>query len=162
MEHQGTQRVLDGTAGVVVWAESDRDQLQRRSLRILLASQVLSGAGLAAGVTVGALLAEDMLGTTGLAGLPSALFTFGSAGAALTVGALSDRRGRRSGLVAGYAAGALGGVGVAVAAVLGSVPLLLVALLVYGAVALALSLARSRAASTAKADDCGCGCGGTK
>lgn len=121
------------TAGGVAYSESDRERLQRRSLRILLASQVLSGAGLAAGVTVGALLAEDMLGTTGLAGLPSALFTFGSAGAALTVGALSDRRGRRSGLVAGYAAGALGGVGVAVAAVLGSVPLLLVALLVYGA-----------------------------
>lgn len=114
-------------------SEADRDRLQARSLRILLASQVLSGAGLAAGVTVGALLAEDMLGTTGLSGLPVALLTFGSAGAALAVGNLSDRRGRRSGLAAGYAAGAVGGAGVALAAVLDNVPLLLIALLVYGA-----------------------------
>ncbi len=48
------------TAGGVAYSETDRERLQRRSLRILLASQVLSGAGLAAGVTVGALLAEDM------------------------------------------------------------------------------------------------------
>ena len=122
-----------GTTPGVVYTEADRERLQGRSLRILLASQVLSGAGLAAGVTVGALLAEDMLGTTGLSGLPATLFTFGSAGAALAVGTLSDRRGRRSGLAAGYAAGAVGGAGVALAAVLGSVPLLLLALLVYGA-----------------------------
>jgi len=111
----------------------DRERLQRRSLRVLLASQLLSGAGLAAGVTVGALLAEDMLGTTDLSGLPAALFTLGSAAAALAVGALSDRRGRRAGLAAGYAAGAIGGAGVALAAVLDSAPLLLLALLVYGA-----------------------------
>lgn len=122
-----------GVGHVVPHSEADRERLQKRSLRILLASQVLSGGGLAAGVTVGALLAEDMLGTTNLSGLPAALFTFGSAGAAMAVGALSDRRGRRSGLAAGYAAGAVGGAGVAVAAVLGSVPLLLLALLVYGA-----------------------------
>ena len=111
----------------------DRAALQRRTLRVLFAAQTLSGAGLAAGVTVGALLAEDVLGTTGLAGLPSALFTLGSAGAALGVGALSERYGRRPGLSAGYLTGAVGGALVAVAAVTGNAPLLLVALLVYGA-----------------------------
>ena len=111
----------------------DRAALQRRTLRVLFAAQTLSGAGLAAGVTVGALLAEDVLGTTGLAGLPSALFTLGSAGAALGVGALSERYGRRPGLAAGYVTGAVGGALVAVAAVTGNAPLLLVALLVYGA-----------------------------
>jgi len=35
-----------------------------------------------------------MLGTTGLSGLPSALFTFGSAGAAIAVGMLSERGGQ--------------------------------------------------------------------
>jgi hypothetical protein len=44
---------------------------------------VFSGAGLAAGVTVGALLAADMLSTSSLSGLPAALFTAGSAGAVL-------------------------------------------------------------------------------
>jgi MFS family permease len=94
---------------------------------------VFSGAGLAAGITVGALLAQDMLGTAGLAGLPSALFTIGSAGAAVVVGRLSQRSGRRTGLAVGYAVGAVGALGVLLAAVADSVPLLFVALFVYGA-----------------------------
>jgi len=40
-------------------------------------------------VTVGALLAEDMLATTGLSWLPSALLTVGAAGAAIAVGMLA-------------------------------------------------------------------------
>ncbi|MET9290998.1 MFS transporter [Streptomyces sp. NPDC003077] len=106
---------------------------QRRVLRVLVASQILSGAGLAAGVTVGALLAQDMLGSTTLAGLPSALFTAGSALAAVAVGRLSHTRGRRPGLAGGYLAGALGSAGVIVAAVLNSPVLLFLALFVYGA-----------------------------
>ncbi|GEL26784.1 putative MFS-type transporter YdeG [Pseudonocardia sulfidoxydans NBRC 16205] len=106
---------------------------QRHILRVLIAAQVLSGAGLAAGITVGALLAQDMLGTTGLSGLPSALFTIGSAAAAAWIGRLSQRWGRRVGLASGYAVGALGSAGVVMAATLGSVALLYVSLFVYGA-----------------------------
>ncbi|MFG3547591.1 MFS transporter [Streptomyces sp. NPDC047725] len=112
---------------------SDPEQAQRRILRVLVASQVLSGAGLAAGVTVGALLAQDMLGTTSLAGLPSALFTAGSALAAVVVGRVSQSRGRRPGLAAGYLTGAVGSAGVIVAAVLDNPVLLFIALFVYGA-----------------------------
>ena len=93
---------------------------------------MLGGAGLGAGATVGALLAEDMLGSTELSGLPAALFTLGSAGAALLVGSISERRGRRPGLVTGYLGGALGGAGIVLAAVLDNPALLLVSLLVYG------------------------------
>jgi MFS family permease len=64
---------------------------QKRTLAVLVVAQVLSGAGLAAGITVGALLAQDMLGATSLAGLPSALFTIGSAAAAAIVGRISQR-----------------------------------------------------------------------
>ncbi len=106
---------------------------QAQTLRTLVIAQIFSGAGLAAGVTVGALLAEDMLGTTSLAGIPAALFTIGSAAAAVTVGRISNRLGRRIGLTLGYAVGALGSVAVVAAAALDSVPFLLVALLVYGA-----------------------------
>ncbi|MER7986671.1 MFS transporter [Streptomyces noursei] len=105
----------------------------RRPLAVLVFSQVLSGAGLAAGITVGALLAEDMLGSTGLAGVPSALFTAGAAAGAAGIGRLSQRRGRRAGLVLGYGAGVLGSLGVVAAAALGSVLLLFPSLLVYGA-----------------------------
>ncbi|WP_432133687.1 MULTISPECIES: MFS transporter [unclassified Streptomyces] len=118
-------------------AESDitarHPEAQRRILTVLVVSQVLSGAGLAAGITVGALLAQDMLGSTGLAGLPSALFTAGSALAAVGVGRVSQARGRRPGLAAGYLTGAVGAAAVIVAAVADSPVLLFLALFVYGA-----------------------------
>lgn len=110
-----------------------RLQAQRRTLVVLVAAQVLSGAGLAAGVTVGALLAQDMLSSTSLAGLPSALGTAGSALAAFAVGRISQARGRRLGLAAGYMAGAVGSAGVIAAAVAGNSVLLFLALFVYGA-----------------------------
>lgn len=112
---------------------SPRSQAQRRVLTVLVTAQVLSGAGLAAGITVGALLAQDMLGSTGLAGLPSALFTAGSALAAVAVGRMSQARGRRSGLAAGYLVGAVGGAGVVTAAVADNPLLLFISLFVYGA-----------------------------
>jgi MFS family permease len=127
------------------------EALYRRTLRVLLLSQVLAGAGLAAGVTVGALLAEDMMGSTGSAGLPAALFTLGSAAAALGVGRLSQGSGRRPGLALGYAVGALGGAGVVAAATIGSVALLFVSLLLYGSGSATNLLARYAGADLAPA-----------
>jgi MFS family permease len=112
--------------------EVGRRALQRRCLTVVVVSQVFGGAGLAAGVTVGALLAQDMLGGEAVAGLPAALFTLGSALAAYSVGRLSNAAGRRNGLAAGFAAGGLGGAGVATAALLDSPVLLFAALFVYG------------------------------
>jgi MFS family permease len=106
---------------------------QRRTLTILLLAQILSGAGLAAGITVGALLAEQMLGSSRFSGLPTVCFTIGSAAAAVGVGRVSQNLGRRVGLSAGYLTGALGSLGVVVAANLGNVALLFASLLVYGA-----------------------------
>lgn len=114
-------------------AGPDVAAIQRRTMRVLVLAQLCGGAGLAAGVGVGALLAEELLGSTSGAGLPAALFTGGSAAAAVVVGRISDRRGRRVGLTAGYLAGAVGGATVVIAAALDSVVLLLPALFVYGA-----------------------------
>lgn len=105
---------------------------QRRILTVLVLAQTISGAGLTAGIAVGALLAEEMLGGAGLAGVPSALFTAGAALGALGIGRLCTRWGRRPGLALGYAFGALGSIGVVAAATTGSVALLFPALLVYG------------------------------
>ncbi len=120
------------TADVATGLEQDAPE-QPAVLRTLVTAQVLSGAGLAAGVTVGALLARDMFGSDSLAGLPAALFTIGSAGAAVVVGRVSDAHGRRRGLGLGYTAGALGAAVVVLAAAMDSIALLLPALLVYGA-----------------------------
>ena len=111
----------------------DPERVQKRTLRVVMLSQILGGAGLAAGISVGALLAEQMLGTEGLAGLPTGLFTLGSALTAFLIGRFTHRAGRRLGLGTGFAAGGLGAVGVVVAAVTDSVPLLFVALFIYGA-----------------------------
>lgn len=124
---------LGVTVAPAAWSSAERGRVQRRVLLVVVCSQVLGGAGLAAGVTVGGLLAQDMMGSTAFAGLPAALFTGGSAAAALAVGQISQRFGRRPGLALGYLVGALGGAGVAVAAILDSVALLVLALTAYGA-----------------------------
>ncbi|MFD0958063.1 MFS transporter [Paenibacillus chungangensis] len=113
--------------------EYTQQQLYKRSLLIVVISQVFGGAGLAAGITVGALLAQEMLGSDSVTGLPTALFTLGSAGAALLVGRLSQRFGRRIGLSTGFLLGSLGAVGVIVAAIYSQIVLLFASLLVYGA-----------------------------
>ncbi|WML59075.1 MFS transporter [Neobacillus sp. PS2-9] len=110
-----------------------QQQLYRRTLMIVVLSQIFGGAGLAAGITVGALLAQDMLGTESFAGLPAGLFTLGSAVAALLVGRLSQRYGRRFGLAAGFLTGGIGAIGVIVSAVTNNVFLLFASLFVYGA-----------------------------
>ena len=105
---------------------------QRRTLAVLLLAQILSGAGLAAGITVGALLAEQMMGSSRLSGLPTVFFTIGSAAAAVGLGRMSQRFGRRAGLSAGYFTGAVGCVGAVVAAAIGSITLLFASMLIYG------------------------------
>src|SRR3954471_23229402 len=123
------------TASLQSYIRSSEKQktLYKRSLFVVSISQIFGGAGLAAGVTVGALLAQQMLGTDAYAGIPSALLTLGSAGAALLVGRLSQMFGRRTGLSAGFMIGGLGAIGVIMAAILNSVILLFTSLLVYGA-----------------------------
>ncbi|MCU5680779.1 MFS transporter [Bacillus wiedmannii] len=116
-----------------MYTEEEQQKLYKRTLLIVSISQMFGGAGLAAGITVGALLAQQMLGTDAYAGLPAAMFTMGSAVAAFFVGKLSQKHGRRIGLAGGFIVGGLGAIGVVVAALTNSIILLLVSLLIYGA-----------------------------
>ncbi|HDX9628069.1 TPA: MFS transporter [Bacillus cereus] len=116
-----------------IYTEEEQQKLYKRTLLIVSISQMFGGAGLAAGITVGALLAQQMLGTDAYAGLPAAMFTLGSAVAAFFVGKLSQKHGRRIGLAAGFIVGGLGAIGVVLAALTNSIILLLVSLLIYGA-----------------------------
>ncbi len=106
---------------------------QRRVLTVLSAAQVFSGFGLAAGITVGALLAKEVWGTTAAAGIPAVVMTAGAAGSSLLIARLSNRWGRRGGLTFGYFAGALGASGIVFATWRGVPALLLLAFLIYGA-----------------------------
>lgn len=136
MLHKDSVKALDvQSAWLQSYSSSSEKQktLYKRTLFIVSISQIFGGAGLAAGVTVGALLAQKMLGTNAFAGLPSALLTLGSAGAALFVGTLSQRYGRRTGLTVGFIVGGLGAIGVVIAAIINSIFLLFASLLIYGA-----------------------------
>ena len=110
-----------------------QQKLFKRTLYVVLLSQTLGGAGLAAGITVGALLAKEMLGIESLSGLASALFTLGSALAAYLVGRITQNYGRRFGLSLGFITGGIGALGVVVAANVDSIVLLFLSLFIYGA-----------------------------
>jgi MFS family permease len=116
-----------------VHSSEEQQRLYRRSLFVVVLSQMFGGAGLAAGITVGALLAQEMLGSDSFTGVPTALFTFGSAGAAWAVGRLSQRFGRRLGLAAGFLTGGMGAIGVVLSALTDNLALLFISLLIYGA-----------------------------
>ncbi|KYG33035.1 MFS transporter [Alkalihalobacillus trypoxylicola] len=111
----------------------EKTKLYKRTLWIIILSQIFGGAGLAAGITVGALLAQEMLGAQTYAGLPTALFTLGSALTAFVIGKLTQQFGRRLGLSIGFFAGGLGAIGVVVAALFSQIWLLFLALFIYGA-----------------------------
>lgn len=113
-------------------SEEKISKFYKKVLIIVSISQIFGGAGLAAGITVGALIAKDILGTDAYSGVPSALFTLGSAGAAMMVGMLSQKYGRRIGLAIGFALGGIGAIGVVIATLFSNIWLLLFALLVYG------------------------------
>lgn len=118
---------------IYIQSAEKQNQLYKRTLSVVSISQILGGAGLAAGVTVGALLAEDMLGTDAYAGIPSAILTFGSAFAAFLVGKLSQQFGRRTGLSIGFMLGGIGAIGVILASMFDNVLLLFASLFIYGA-----------------------------
>lgn len=116
-----------------VHSTEEQEKLYKRTLVVVVISQIFGGAGLAAGITVGALIAQDMLGTTSYAGLPAALFTLGSALSAFLVGRLSQHFGRRQGLSLGFIAGGLGAIGVILATAFDNIWFFFFALFIYGA-----------------------------
>jgi MFS family permease len=113
--------------------EEERAGLQRRTLLVLAAMQVLGGIGLGAGVSVAALIARDLLSGDGLTGIPVAVATAGGACAAVPLSRLMDRSGRRAGLTSGYAVGATGALVVVGATAAGSFVLLVLGMALFGA-----------------------------
>lgn len=105
--------------------------VQRRTLRLLFATQIVSGMGVAIGSSVGALLAADLVGV-GLSGLAQSAAVIGTALAALPATAIVHRHGRRPSLAACYGVAAVGALLVVVAAVLGSGPLLFLGFFLFG------------------------------
>jgi MFS family permease len=110
----------------------DRVTLQRRVIRTLVGSQILSGVGMASGIAVGALLAEDLSGTEALAGVGTTAQVLGTALLTIPVARWTAARGRRVGLRSGLALAFIGAGLVLAAAVVRSFPLFVVGMFLFG------------------------------
>lgn len=106
--------------------------LQRGTLRVLVVSNVLGGVAVASGIAVIALLAEDISGSTSLAGLGATSLTLGAAAVAVPLARTARAHGRRVSLSAGYVIALAGAVLSIVAAQIDSMILLLLAGCLFG------------------------------
>ncbi|MEV3991732.1 MFS transporter [Streptomyces sp. NPDC049837] len=124
--------------------------LRRRISAVLIASQILGGLGVATGIALASVLAQEVSGTEALAGLAPTATVAGTALLSMPLAALMTARGRRPGLVLAYLIGAAGAGVVVIAAVLGSFPLLLAGMAGFGAGSSANLQARFAAADLAE------------
>lgn len=125
----------------------EHSAVQRRTLWVLGIAVALATAASAAAFTASAVLADDITGSAGLAGIASAGLTVGAALAAVPLARLMSARGRRPGLTAGLWVAALGALIVAGAAAAD-----LYVVVVIGTVAIGVGNAVALAARFAAAD----------
>ncbi len=108
-------------------------RVQRRTVRVLAAGQVLGGIAFGATVSLGALLAADLSGQEALSGLATASITLGASLCAIPLARLAARRGRRVALTLGNLFALVGIAVVITAASLRLFPLLIVGVILIGA-----------------------------
>ena len=125
--------------------------IQRRTLRLLFVTQIISGVGVAIGASVGALLAADIAGV-GLSGLAQSATVVGAALFAVPATTLVYRSGRRLSLSAGYLVAAAGAIIIVAAAMRGSIPLLFLGFFLFGGATAAGFQARYAAVDLAPAE----------
>lgn len=108
-------------------------RVQRRTVRVLAAGQVLGGIAFGATVSLGALLAADLSGQEALSGLATASVTLGASLCAIPLARLAARRGRRVALTLGNLFALVGIAVVITAASLRLFPLLILGVILIGA-----------------------------
>ncbi len=108
-------------------------RLQKRTVKVLALGQAFGGFGLGATLSVGALLAVELSGTTAWAGAAATLSTLGSAASAIPLANLAYRMGRRVALSTGAAIAITGAMSMILATSLRSFPIELLALFLLGA-----------------------------
>ena len=114
-------------------------------MRSLFGSVAIGTTGFFTAVAMTPLLAEDLIGET-WSGVPSTAMVLSTAAGTAVLSRLMAARGRRPGLVTGYAVGAVGAAGVVVAAQTSTFALMVVASLAIGGSQAANQLSRYAAA----------------
>jgi MFS family permease len=119
---------------------------RRRTRGVLVSGQILAGLGMGSTLSVGALLAASLSGSSAFSGMAATMSTLGAAAAAIPLATLAGKRGRSPALATGAIGAALGALLCIVAAVVAFFPLLLLGLALIG-VGTAVNL-QSRFAAT--------------
>jgi MFS family permease len=83
-------------------------EIQKRTIKVLAITQVLSGVGVAGTVAAGSLLVASISNSETLAGLSQTTSVLGAAAMAILLSKLTQRGGRRLGLSVGYTLGLIG------------------------------------------------------
>jgi MFS family permease len=131
-------------------------EIQRRTLRTLTLGQIVGSAALAASVTVGAFVVQEILGSkTPWGGLATATTTTGTAVMSQVLSRYMIRKGRRPGLRNGYALGTIGAILAAVGAEQYNLFIFLVGLFLFGNGQAANLLARYTATDLAVPEERG-------
>ncbi|MEU2493454.1 MFS transporter [Streptomyces sp. NPDC007883] len=128
----------------------DLPALRRRITPVLIVSQILGGLGVATGIALAAVLAQQVSGSEALSGLAPTATVAGTALLSVPLAALMTARGRRPGLVLAYVIGSAGAGVVVLASVLGNFALLLLGMAAFGAASSANLQARFAAADLAE------------
>lgn len=110
----------------------DLERLQRRTITSLRLMQVPGQAAVSGVVAVVALLASDLVGSDGLAGVGNASATFGAALTAVPLAAMMRRHGRRPALVSAFALGSLGAAVAALGGEIESLSIFIIGMLMFG------------------------------
>ena len=124
----------------------DLNQSARRITLTLFSAQSLASAGFIAAATLNSILGAKLGGQASWAGVPSAVYLVGAAGAAFLWGYLMDIWGRRIGLFAGLLFGVLGAGLAFYAVAINSLPAFLTGLVLMGIANAAVTLGRFAAA----------------
>ena len=124
----------------------DLNQSAQRITLTLFSAQSLASAGFIAAATLNSILGAKLGGQASWAGVPSAVYLLGGAGAAFLWGYLMDLWGRRVGLLAGLLLGALGAWLAFYAVAINSLPAFLTGLVLMGMANAAVTLGRFAAA----------------
>src|SRR4029453_6208838 len=98
----------------------------------LFAAQICGSTGHSIGMAIGSIMAAGITGTNTWSGLPIAVGALGTALASWPLARLMDRSGRRPGLVLGYGLAVVGTILGMVGVTIGSFPLLLVGMALFG------------------------------
>jgi MFS family permease len=124
------------------------EHLQRRTLRLLFTSQVAGSVGVGVGLSVGALLAADMV-SIGVSGLAQSAVVLGSALFAVPATRLARSHGRGPSLSAAYLVAAIGAFLTVTGAMTHAAPLLFVGFFLFGGATTASFQARFAAVDLA-------------